>query len=178
MRLFLVLLFSLLLYSCKYDVEPPIITVRVNQEENKVLMIVNEFKYVGTFDKDIKKNWELFAKKAVVEKNGGVALEEVEVNFFDVRGNKVSYIKGKIGYLDQRRNRAEISNNVVFTRYDKKTTVFSSRLIWDGNSKTIYNTVQDYTRIISPDVKITGRGLRTTPDIYPFELSEIEAEIE
>ncbi|MFN4245494.1 MAG: LPS export ABC transporter periplasmic protein LptC [Brevinematia bacterium] len=176
-KLFFVVFLTIWFCSCYYDVEPPIIKVEPKVGTNNVLLIAEEFKYMGTDYKSSKKMWELIAKKSVIYKDSNVDLEGIEVKFFK-RGYVISFLKGDKGKLYPNQNRTEITGNVVLENYQNKTKIMSSRLIWDGNEKVIYNTSSDKTVIVSPSATLRGSGLRTTPDVYPLELENVEAVIQ
>lgn len=173
----LVLIFCFIVYGCYYDVEPPIIRVEPKVTDNPVLLVSREFKYMGTDPRSGTKSWELIAESSVVYKNSEVELENVEMRFF--RGTRmVSYLRGKVGKLYPKQNRAEISEDVFLENYENKTKIYSSRLMWDGNRRLIYNTRNDRTTIVSPNATLKGSGLRTTPDVYPLELENVEAVVQ
>ncbi|MEN2998899.1 MAG: LPS export ABC transporter periplasmic protein LptC [Brevinematia bacterium] len=177
MRKITLLTLLLITTGCYYDVDPPVIKVEPKIGTNNVLLVSKEFKYFGTDPKTKRKLWELIAEKSVIYKNNEVDLENVEIKFFK-NNNLSSVLKGKVGKIHTEKNRAEIRDNVVLENYENETKVYSSRLIWDGNKRIIYNTESDKTTIVSPTAKLKGTGLRTTPDMSPLELKNVEALVE
>ena len=176
-KLLLIVLVLVLFCGCYYDVEPPIISVEVKMKTNNILLIAEEFKYIGTDSSGNKKLWELIAKKSIVYKDSKVDLEGIEVKFFK-KGVPVSFLKGEKGKLYPKDNKTEIVGNVFLEHYQNKTKIISSKLIWDGSKKLIYNSKDDKTTIISPNATLKGSGLKTTPDVYPLELENVEAVIQ
>ncbi len=165
--------------GCYYDVEPPVITVDFKDfKTNEILLISKEFKYLGVDFKTARKSYELFSGEAIIYKDGNVKLKDIDIKFYNSRGRIVSSLKGDFGILYKDRNMAEVVSNVVMEKRDADITILATRLVWDGNRRIIYNDKSDSTTIISSSAKLRGRGLRTTPDIYPLELEEIEATIE
>jgi LPS export ABC transporter protein LptC len=176
-----VLVFGVVMFfgGCYYDVEPPVISVDFkNFKTNEILLISKEFKYLGIDTKTTKKSYELFSGEAIIYKDGNIKLKDIDIKFYNPKGKVISSLKGDFGILYKDKNMAEVVSNVVMKKSDAETTIFSTRLVWDGNRKIIYNDKTDSTTIVSPSAKVKGRGLRTTPDIYPLELEEIEATIE
>jgi LPS export ABC transporter protein LptC len=176
-----VLVFGVVMFfgGCYYDVEPPVITVDFkNFKTNEILLVSKEFKYLGIDTKTTKKLYELFSGKAIIYKDGNIKLKDIDIKFYNPKGKVTSSLKGDFGILYKDKNMAEVVSNVVMKKIDAETTIFSTRLVWDGNTRVIYNDKTDITTIVSPSAKVKGRGLRTTPDIYPLELEEIEATIE
>ncbi|MCX8028940.1 MAG: LPS export ABC transporter periplasmic protein LptC [Brevinematales bacterium] len=168
---------SLLILGCYYDIEPPIIKVEPKVGTNNVLLVSKEFKYLGTDIKRNTKSWELISERSVVYKNNEVELENINIKFFK-EGRIVSELKGNKGKLFSKQNKAEVYGNVTLQNYENKTTIYTSRLIWDANTRTIYNSRQDKTTIVSSEGTLKGTGLRTTPEVYPLELENVEAVIQ
>ncbi len=163
--------------GCYYDVEPPVIKVEPKITKNDVLLVAKEFKYMGLDVKTRVKSWELISESSIVYKNDEVHLENIEIKFYK-KGKIVSVLKGDRGKLYSKKNSAEILTNVVLENYENNTKILSSRLIWDGNRRLIYNTLEDKTTIISREAVLKGTGLRTTPEVYPLELQNVEAVVQ
>jgi|GEM_PF-2690518 LPS export ABC transporter protein LptC len=176
---FTLFLIPFVVSGCYYDVEPPVISVDFKSfKTNEIFLISKEFKYLGIDPKNSKKSYELFSEEAIILKDGNIKLRNIDIKFYNSKGNVTSSLQGDLGVLFKNSNMAEVISNVVLQKSDTKTTIYSTRLVWDGNKKLIYNDKTDSTTIVSPSAKVKGRGLRTTPDIYPLELEEIEATIE
>lgn len=176
-QIVLTILTLLFTSSCYYDVEPPIIKVEPKVGDNNILLISKEFKYIGIDAKAKNKSWELISESSVVYKNNEVELTNIDIKFFK-KGRVVSSLKGDRGKLFSKQNRAEIYGNVVLENYENKTKIYSTRLIWDGRTRLIYNTRNDKTTIVSSGGTLKGTGLRTNPDVYPIELENVEAVVD
>ncbi|MGB9622140.1 MAG: LPS export ABC transporter periplasmic protein LptC [Brevinematia bacterium] len=178
-KFIIIALFLLLtLEGCYYDVDPPFITVSAKTEKSDILFIAKEFKYIGSDLDTKKKMWELISGEAVVYKDNKIDLKDIEIKFLDKKGEVISTLKGDSGMLERNKNSASIQGNVILKNYKKGVTIYSTKLIWDGNKREIYNTLDDKTTIVSEGVTLRGSGLRTTPDVYPLELKNVEAVIQ
>lgn len=176
-KIILTLFLLIFINGCYYDVDPPIIKVEPKVGTNNILLISKEFKYFGTDFRSGKKSWELIAEKSIVYKDNKTDLENIEIKFFK-KGKITSSLKGSNGILYPKENKAEITGNVILENYENNTKIFSSRLMWDGNKRLIYNSNSDKTTIVSPKATLKGTGIRTTPDVYPIELENVEAVVQ
>lgn len=178
LRLVIISLTIFTLNGCYYDVDPPVITIEPKTAKSYILLVAKEFKYIGSDLESKKKTWELISGEAMVYKDSRIELKDIEIKFLDKNGSIISTLKGSKGMLEVEKNSASIEGNVVLKNYKKSIVIYSTKLIWDGNKRLIYNTTEDKTTIVSEGATLKGSGLRTTPDIYPLELQNVEAQIQ
>ncbi|BCR05491.1 hypothetical protein DESUT3_25600 [Desulfuromonas versatilis] len=121
-----------------------------------------------TETRDGVRRWTLVADSAAHSVRQGVtSIENVELTFFDEKGEENGTLKANLGQINHEVGLVEVEGEVVVTN-PRGDAFYTERLAYRNDENMI--SAVDRVRVVGKELQVTGRGMRLNVEDYTYEL--------
>ena len=123
-------------------------------------------------EKDGKKLWEITARVGKFHPTTGLAeLQDSEVHL--LKGEDTITMNSDTALITLKGSeleKVEATGNVVIHSAVRETTMYTDSLLYNKEDDTVFS--KDFVRVVSPDMEISGTGLKGNTALKNFTLKE------